>query len=165
MANEEAERYGTREDAARLLRAAADAVEAGEIEMQRGDGSITVGVPNSLDIEVELESEADERELEIELEWTEDTADESPPEGGEQPWRREGASGAEEPPIGPADGPESLARFELFRDRADEWRWRLVHRNGNIIATSGERYVRRAGAENGLKSVVHNAPGADIEEG
>lgn len=57
----------------------------------------------------------------------------------------------------------SLARFQLFRDRAGEWRWRLVHRNGNIIATSGEGYTRRHNAEKGLRSVVANAPDAEVE--
>ncbi|WP_459194496.1 HVO_2922 family protein [Halosimplex sp. J119] len=58
----------------------------------------------------------------------------------------------------------SQARFEVFRDRADEWRWRLVHRNGNVIATSGEGYTRRHNAEKGLRSVVRNAPDADVVE-
>ncbi|PSP98321.1 hypothetical protein BRC89_08300 [Halobacteriales archaeon QS_4_70_19] len=39
------------------------------------------------------------------------------------------------------------ARFELFRDRADEWRWRLRHRNGNVIATSGEGYTQAQRAQ------------------
>ncbi len=30
----------------------------------------------------------------------------------------------------------SQARFELYEDAADEWRWRLRHRNGNLIANS-----------------------------
>jgi uncharacterized protein YegP (UPF0339 family) len=37
----------------------------------------------------------------------------------------------------------SHARFELYVDERDEWRWRLVHDNGNIIADSGEGYDRR----------------------
>lgn len=64
----------------------------------------------------------------------------------------------------PADGvpvsAESRARFELFEDRAGEWRWRLVHRNGNVIATSGEGYTRKANAEKGMRSVKRNAQGA-----
>jgi hypothetical protein len=41
-------------------------------------------------------------------------------------------------PQAATDGTALLVRFEMFRDRADEWRWRLRHRNGNAIATSGE---------------------------
>jgi uncharacterized protein YegP (UPF0339 family) len=58
----------------------------------------------------------------------------------------------------------SKATFELFRDAAEEWRWRLRHDNGNIIADSGEGYVSKQGARNGLRSVKTNAPGAAVEE-
>ncbi|WP_313695522.1 HVO_2922 family protein [Halorarum halobium] len=61
-----------------------------------------------------------------------------------------------------AEGP-SLARFQLYRDSADEWRWRLVHRNGNVIATSGEGYSSDRSARRGLRSVLKNAPDAEVE--
>jgi len=63
-----------------------------------------------------------------------------------------------------SDPRTSLARFELFRDRADEWRWRLRHQNGNIVATSGEGYTRKHNARKGLRSVVKNAPAAPVTE-
>jgi len=56
------------------------------------------------------------------------------------------------------------AEFELFTDRAGEWRWRLVHDNGNVIANSGEGYTRKANARKGLESVRSNAPAADVVE-
>lgn len=56
----------------------------------------------------------------------------------------------------------SHGRFHVYRDRAGEWRWRLVHRNGNIIATSGEGYASRQNARKGLRSVRVNAPAAEI---
>ena len=56
------------------------------------------------------------------------------------------------------------AVFELYEDRASEWRWRLRHQNGNIIAASGEGYSSKAGAENGIESVKENAPTAPTEE-
>lgn len=31
-------------------------------------------------------------------------------------------------------------RFEHFRDSDNDWRWRLIHKNGNVIAVSGEGY-------------------------
>ena len=55
------------------------------------------------------------------------------------------------------------AAFELYEDAAAEHRWRLRHRNGNILADSGEGYVDRGGAEDGIHSVKHNAPNADVE--
>ncbi|TES83241.1 MAG: DUF1508 domain-containing protein [Dehalococcoidia bacterium] len=58
---------------------------------------------------------------------------------------------------------ESMAEFVVYKDKAGEWRWRLVHRNTNIIADSGEGYERKAGAENGIQSVKDNAPDAPIK--
>ncbi|WP_049947730.1 HVO_2922 family protein [Candidatus Halobonum tyrrellensis] len=56
----------------------------------------------------------------------------------------------------------SKATFELYRDRAEEWRWRLVAANGNIIADSGEGYRSKQGAKRGIASVKANADGADV---
>ena len=56
------------------------------------------------------------------------------------------------------------ATFELFRDRAGEYRWRLRHQNGNIIADSGEGYSSKANAENGIQSVKENAPTAPTDD-
>jgi len=54
----------------------------------------------------------------------------------------------------------SQARFELYEDNAGEHRWRLRHRNGNVIADSGEGYTQRHNAQNGMQSVRRNALGA-----
>ena len=56
------------------------------------------------------------------------------------------------------------ATFELYEDKAGEYRWRLRHENGNIIADSGEGYTSKANAENGIESVKENAPDAPIED-
>lgn len=56
------------------------------------------------------------------------------------------------------------ATFELYRDKADEWRWRLRHSNGNVIADSGEGYASKDKAKQGIRSVKSNAPDAGIEE-
>nr|WP_276410933.1 HVO_2922 family protein [Halomicroarcula sp. XH51] len=56
------------------------------------------------------------------------------------------------------------ATFELYTDTADQWRWRLRHANGNIIADSGEGYASKAKAKQGIESVKTNAPEAAIEE-
>jgi uncharacterized protein YegP (UPF0339 family) len=55
------------------------------------------------------------------------------------------------------------ARFQLFRDRSGDWRWRLRHDNGNVIADCGEGYSSKQKAEQGLQSVKSNAPGAEVE--
>ena len=58
----------------------------------------------------------------------------------------------------------SNATFELYEDRADKWRWRLVHDNGNIIADSGQGYSSKRSAIQGIESVKANAPDAPVEE-
>ncbi|GAB3412439.1 hypothetical protein GCM10027435_05140 [Haloparvum alkalitolerans] len=56
----------------------------------------------------------------------------------------------------------SRARFELYEDRAGETRWRLRHRNGNVIADSGQGYSSRQKAQQGMHSVMRNAFGAGV---
>jgi len=56
------------------------------------------------------------------------------------------------------------ATFELYKDAAGEYRWRLRHENGNIIADSGEGYAGKQGALNGIRSVKENAPDAPIDD-
>jgi uncharacterized protein YegP (UPF0339 family) len=55
------------------------------------------------------------------------------------------------------------ATFEVFQDNANEWRWRLVASNGNIIADSGEGYRSKQGAKRGIESVKRSAPEANTE--
>ena len=54
-------------------------------------------------------------------------------------------------------------KFELYMDKADEYRFRLKARNGKIIAVS-EGYTTRTGCENGIDSVRINAADAEISE-
>ncbi len=55
------------------------------------------------------------------------------------------------------------AKFELYKDKKGEFRWRLVATNGQVIA-SGEGYTTKENARNGIESVKKNAPTAAIEE-
>jgi uncharacterized protein YegP (UPF0339 family) len=57
----------------------------------------------------------------------------------------------------------SKATFEVYTDAADEWRWRLVHDNGNVIADSGEGYASKQRARSGIESVQTNAADAPVE--
>ncbi len=52
-------------------------------------------------------------------------------------------------------------KFEMYTDKAGEYRFRLKARNGEIIATS-EGYTSKASCENGIESVRKNAPDAEI---
>ena len=60
-------------------------------------------------------------------------------------------------------GPVSNPKFQLFRDKAGQFRFRLRSRNGKIIAVS-EGYQTRSGCENGIQSIRENAPEAELEE-
>ena len=53
------------------------------------------------------------------------------------------------------------ARFVLYEDRAEQWRWRLVAGNGRIVADSGESYTRQEDARRGIDRVTAVAPTAD----
>ena len=57
-----------------------------------------------------------------------------------------------------------MLKFELYKDKADEWRWRLRHRNGNIMADSGEGYTRKANAENAIETIREHTEDAEVEE-
>jgi uncharacterized protein YegP (UPF0339 family) len=48
-------------------------------------------------------------------------------------------------------------KFELYKDKAEEYRFRLKAGNGEIILVS-EGYKQKASAENGIDSVKKNAP-------
>lgn len=54
-------------------------------------------------------------------------------------------------------------KFEIYTDKAGEFRFRLKARNGEIIATS-EGYKAKAGCLNGVESVRKNALDAAVEE-
>jgi uncharacterized protein len=56
------------------------------------------------------------------------------------------------------------AKFELYKDAKGEYRWRLKSANGQVIATGGEGYTSKAGAENGIDAVKTDAPGAPVDE-
>jgi amphi-Trp domain-containing protein len=179
----ESELIVTRAETAAVLNGVADGILAGCVRLGDGADAVTIDAPEEIAVEIELETEGDEVSLELEMEWsspedagaedtesarspTEATADE-----GDSPIDDTPDDELDDTPddelasrVGAADGSRSLAQFEVFRDRADEWRWRLRHRNGNIIATSGEGYTRKHNAWKGLRSVVQNAPEAEITE-
>jgi len=101
-------------------------------------GTVTVDPAAEPEVEIELEREDGTVHFEVEMEWPE-------------------AEGA----IDDAAA-ASKAGFELYADSADDWRWRLVHDNGNIIADGGGGYSDRRDAESGIESVQRNAPGAHV---
>jgi len=134
----ESETKRSRRAIATYLRRIARALGRGEPVPVDDKQSVTVRPAAEPELEVELEDDGQKLSLEIELEWDGDVADVE------------------------TDVVASKARFELYEDSAEQYRWRLVHRNGNIIADSSEGYASKQKAEQGLESVRNNAPGAYI---
>jgi len=52
-------------------------------------------------------------------------------------------------------------KFEVYLDKAGEYRFRLKAKNGEIIAT-GESYKAKAGCLNGIESIKRNAPESPV---
>ena len=76
-----------------------------------------------------------------------------------------GPEGDDEPSETEAEqrrGGGRTSRFEVYEDRGGEWRWRLVHWNGNIVADSGEGYSSRSNAKRAARSVMRSAPTATV---
>ena len=151
----ESERRRSRAEIAGVLRSLATALENdGPVTLEGGSQSIDIDPPAIPTFEIEVERESGKRSLELELEWDERDEGESAPAVAEGESAEDDGTAVE--PV------HSLGRFEVFRDRANEWRWRLVHRNGNIIATSGEGYTSKQNALKGMRSVMKNAPDATV---
>ncbi|MBP0985243.1 MAG: YegP family protein [Oscillospiraceae bacterium] len=56
---------------------------------------------------------------------------------------------------------EKNPKFEMYTDKAGEFRFRLKAKNGQIIAT-GEGYKAKSGCKNGIESIRKNAPDAEV---
>ncbi|MDE6675093.1 MAG: YegP family protein [Acetatifactor sp.] len=56
---------------------------------------------------------------------------------------------------------EKHPKFEVYKDKAGEFRFRLKATNGQIIAV-GEGYKALAGCMNGIESIKKNAPDAEV---
>ena len=58
---------------------------------------------------------------------------------------------------------ETNPKFEIYKDKAGEFRFRLKAKNGEIIAAS-EGYVKKDSCKNGIASVRKNAVDAPVTE-
>jgi amphi-Trp domain-containing protein len=134
----ESEEPRTRRGIASYLRRIAGRLSRGKPVPADEEQTVTVEPPAEADFEVEVEQEDGEVSFEIEMSWPEE-------------------EGAVETNV-----EASKATFELYEDNEEEYRWRLVHVNGNIIADSSEGYVSKQKAKQGLESVKRNAPGAYV---
>ncbi len=58
---------------------------------------------------------------------------------------------------------EKHPKFEIYNDKAGDWRFRLKARNGEIIASS-EPYKSLKSCQNGIESVKKNAADSETVE-
>ena len=54
-------------------------------------------------------------------------------------------------------------KFEVYKDKAGKFRFRLKASNGQVIAV-GEAYESKASAMKGVQSVQKNAPTATVDD-
>ncbi len=133
----ESRRTRSRRAIATYMRRVADALGRGEPVPADDEETVLVDPPTDPEFEVAVERDGDELSLGLEVVWS-------------------AAEGDVNVDV------ESRATFEIYVDRAEQWRWRLVHDNGNIIADSAEGYASKQKAEQGLESVRANAPDAGV---
>lgn len=55
-------------------------------------------------------------------------------------------------------------KFVIYADSSRKYRWRLVARNGQTIASSGEAFDSKANARRAAENVKANAGAAAIED-
>jgi uncharacterized protein len=73
-------------------------------------------------------------------------------------------SGFSSPPQSAAQDKEKGMTFEIYKDRKEEFRWRLKAANGNIMATSGEGYKAKADCKKAIESIQAGAASAKIDD-
>ena len=76
--------------------------------------------------------------------------------------RKDAGSGVEDQTV---EGYEEISnpKYEMYLDKAGEFRFRLKARNGEIIAV-GEGYKAKASCLNGIESIKNHAPEAPVAE-
>jgi len=136
----ESRRKRSRRAIASYFRRVADALGRGEKVPAADDPTVAVDPPADPDLTVAVEEGDGTQQLSIDVEWAAD-------------------DGAVD-----TDAETSKATFEVYEDTDDKWRWRLAHRNGNIIADGGEGYASKQKAKQGLQSVKNNAAGAYVDD-
>ena len=57
-----------------------------------------------------------------------------------------------------------MADFQIYTDKAGEYRWRMRADNYETIADSGEGYVKKSDCEHGIELVKRDAADAPVED-
>jgi amphi-Trp domain-containing protein len=136
----ETEEKRTRRGIGSFLRRVADAFRRGEPIPVDDEQSVTVEPAAEPEMEIELVQEGETVELEIDMSWEAD----------------------DEETVVDTDAVASKATFERFEDTAGEHRFRLRHRNGNIIADGSDGMETVEAATDRIERVRDVAPGAYV---
>lgn len=57
-------------------------------------------------------------------------------------------------------------KIEMYKDRRGQWRWRMLARNGKVIADSAESYSKRGNVVRAARSVRQSLANiVDIKDG
>ncbi len=55
-------------------------------------------------------------------------------------------------------------KFVIYKDRSNEYRWRLKAANGRIVADSGEGYVNKSDCRAAIELIKRHASSAAVED-
>lgn len=55
-------------------------------------------------------------------------------------------------------------KFHIYKDSANEWRWRLKAANGETLADSGESYTTKQACRDGIDLVKSTATTPVVED-
>lgn len=55
--------------------------------------------------------------------------------------------------------------FDIFEDKAGQWRWRLIADSGRIVADGAEGYTRKADVERAVHAVIQGVLTVEVEVG
>jgi uncharacterized protein YegP (UPF0339 family) len=61
-------------------------------------------------------------------------------------------------------GKKTTYKFEVYVDKAKEYRWRLKASNGQVVAASSEGYKAKAGCEKAIDLIKKGAAKAEVKE-
>lgn len=53
-------------------------------------------------------------------------------------------------------------KIEIYNDKATEYRWRMVARNGKVVADSAEGYTTKQGCEHAIARFKDEVANAEI---
>jgi len=55
-------------------------------------------------------------------------------------------------------------KYEIYLDKAGQYRFRLKANNGEILIISEDGYATKSGCKGGIESIAKNAPDAEIQK-